>query len=152
MNEWMFLLTLAVVFLGLFLGIALAFIAPEELKKGRKYFKWLKTVLLLVIIGIMVYFKINLFLVAMNVFLITLFYLYGIEYWVLSFVLSVSAVSNEAFFLQSSMIFIYGLPEGTLFAEKLIKKKKTEILTRAFRHYNWFLIFGIIMLLVSMAV
>lgn len=150
MNELMFLAILVVIFLGIFVGVALALIAPEELKKGRKYFMVLKTVLLLAMIGVMIYFKINLFLAALNVFLLTLFYLYGREYWILSFLLSVSAVNDKAFFIQSSLIFIYGLPEGSLFAEKIIKKKKTEIIFKAFTRYNLFLIFGIIMLLASM--
>ncbi len=150
MNELAIILTLVVVFLGLFIGIALAFIAPEELRAGRKYFKWFKTILLLLMIAGMVYFGVDLYLAVLNIFMLAAFYMFEKEYWVLGFVLLSSNVSSEAFFIQSALAFVYGLPEGTLFAENIIKKKKTEILFRAFKHYNWFLVFSIIMFLISL--
>ncbi len=150
MNELTIILDLIVVFLGLFAGVVLAFIAPEELKAGRNYFKWFKTILLIMMVALMIYFGVDLYLVALNVFMLAFFYLFEMEYLVLGFVLLSSNVGSEAFFIQSALAFIYGLPEGTLFAEKIIRKKRAEILFRAFKHYNWFLVFSIIMFLISL--
>ena len=51
-----YLLTLVVVFLGVYAGALLAFIAPEELKAGKKYFRGLMHSLVGFIAALLVYF------------------------------------------------------------------------------------------------
>ena len=54
------LYTSLIVSFGLFCGVFLAFIAPEELKEGKRYFVFLRSVLLLatiILIGLLFYLK-----------------------------------------------------------------------------------------------
>ena len=53
---WMYYLA----FIGLILGAILAFFVKEELEPGKKYFKWLKKIALIIIIVMLVYFSFQL--------------------------------------------------------------------------------------------
>ncbi|MBR9683265.1 hypothetical protein GOV03_01875 [Candidatus Woesearchaeota archaeon] len=118
---------------GFLVGLLLSFIAPEELKPGKKYFILIKRILF-----VMLFFTINLFLYQANQ------YFYLIPFTILALVLFVIELKNSSwhweglnylifivpYFLNTdstfrlvlpSLLFLYGLPAGTLFR---IKRKK----------------------------
>ena len=84
--------------LGVFSGVFLAIISPEELRDGKKYFIFLRNILILAIIAL----------------LIISFY-----------------TKTQLNILLAALIFLVGLPMGTLSAQKQIKKKWYKLLIRA---------------------
>lgn len=119
-------------FIGFVIGIILSLIAPEEMKDGKKYFIILRAIIFVFIIFItceILGFHI-LVSTALSL-LIILFVLYKktehINYFfyiILGVVFAISYIQQELFILQASLIFIFGLPSGSLFKmeRKLIKK------------------------------
>lgn len=128
-----YLLTGIIAFLGLGAGIALAYIAPEELKDGKKYFILLQNFLLALILFFLLYFyRFNIILnIAFSLALLLLLFFYlntktsqkirYIDYVFLGIVFYLSAKNTNLFLLQSALMFIYSLPAGSLLFN--IKKK-----------------------------
>ena len=112
--------------LGIVGGIALAFIAPEELQDGHRYFIWLKRSLLLIIIGISAFYLRQQQVMLMMIMVI------GIIVVILNLSISWKALEiiNYVFFgiiyfsdknmesLLAAAVFLYGLPLGSLLEEK----------------------------------
>lgn len=108
---------------GLLFGLALAYIAPEELKAGKKYFLWLKRIILIALAAAAVYFSAILLsrIVFGLVFLMVLFADFKFnshlkEIFIYpSFIASYFFIAGaEGKLLIASLIFLYGLPAGTL--------------------------------------
>ena len=112
---------------GVIFGIILANIAPEEILPGKKYFLWLKRILLF---SIFLFIGYNIFLVEKYLLLILLLLLlilfilelklesnyYEIGYYFI-FILAYVFLSST---ILAVLIFLYGLPTGTLlFKNKL---------------------------------
>lgn len=146
-----FLLSAIVVFLGLVVGAILAFIAPEELKPGEKYFSIFRRALLLSITIIFAYqyFTEVWLILLMVVFIGYSFYLFHFAkqkskermiYFLLGFILFLAYKDRAIFLIQSTIIFLYGLPEGTLFAKEFIKNKRLFVVKKLFLCYWPFLL------------
>lgn len=119
--------------IGIFVGIALTFIAPEELKTGNKYFIIFRRSLF-ILISLLIGFY---FFQAQQFLYLSLFVLLAGILFFLDFKLknNWNYVSHYLLFLMSyflnqninfhlilvSLIFLYGLPTGTLL---MVKKKK----------------------------
>lgn len=117
-----YLLVLIITFAGVLTGGVLALLSPEELKQGEKYWKILKWALLILIIAVLFYFSGNIFFAAAIAALLVILKILKREYPALAFVLFLS--SKESFLLiAASLIFIYGLPSGTLDAKPIVGKK-----------------------------
>ncbi len=135
-----------VVGLGLFSGVFLALIAPEELKAGKKYFILLRTVLFVAIVALLVfsYYRINMIITIICLLSLLDLFLNKISdiirFALLGLFFYLSAPLNQLFVLISVLIFIYGLPAGTLLAHKIIKKKWYFIILRTFIPYLTFLL------------
>ena len=135
------MLDLIVSYSGFLAGIILSIISPEELKPGRKYF-W---VLQLLLFGLLLLVPLYIILMERRFFLfagvmiaslsllwirIKQFVLWAEAVYYLFFTvlfLFVSASPQRLLFL--SLLFLYGLPTGTLFRWQLIEqheKKKTK--------------------------
>lgn len=144
-----YFLAAVVCFLGLIFGAFLAFIAPEELEKGRKYFIILRNVLLALIFIFMIYFWRSYWIVVIFValLLLNLFKLEYTSYMLLAIVLYISSKNIGFFLTESLLIFLYGFPTGTLFAYKFIKEKKIFIIKKLVLSYIWFLILAIVLFL-----
>ena len=149
-------LTNLIVFFGLIIGIILAYIAPEELKDGKKYFIFLQNFLLLLILFFLLYlYKFNLalnILISLALFFLLYFYLNNkkhqkikyIDYAFLGIIFYLSAKNTSLFLVQSALIFIYGFPAGSL----LLKIKKKNILKVFLRNVSFVVIsLGIFLLL-----
>lgn len=147
-------LTLLVSFLGLFMGMALAFIAPEELKAGRKNFVLFTRIIFAVILALLLlYFNIHwLFVFLFVVGYFALDYNYRIDeryvYALMAAVFILSAGNTTLLILEASLIFMYGFPAGTLFSEKLVKKSIFAAAGKLFLNYMHYLVICALPLLV----
>jgi hypothetical protein len=116
-------------FLGFPIGIFLAFVSPEEMSDGKKYFFLLQNfILVLIIFFLFDFHNLNIFLSIFLTISIFLFVLYSSFkhkifslYMLLAFFLAFSRVDDYLFAIVASLIFIFGLPTGSLLAPK--KKK-----------------------------
>ena len=140
-------------FLGLLVGMILAFTAKEELEPGKKYFQLLqKLTLLLIVIFLLNFFNINIYLriiiYILFIFLMTLNIKSQIIYPVLGVVFFLSLRDINLFTTNSILIFLYGFPTGSLFAKKLIKKRKLFVLKNIFLNYFWFVAIAIALKLI----
>ncbi len=127
---------------GLALGYLFAFLAPEEVKPGEKYFRWLKRALLLVFVVVMGY---GFFREGMMIYLVVFtavgLAVGGLDLFKLKklpgsggtseslVVLGSYAFFAVAYFLTAefsvrlllaSLIFLYGLPAGTLLRKGIL--------------------------------
>ena len=101
--------------IGLFIGGLLSYISPKEMKDGEKYFKLIcfATIITLIIVGFVYSFNIWLFIIGLilGIFFYNEYLYFGI--------FSVSMlISGRNPILVSSLIFIYGLPSGSLLYHK----------------------------------
>jgi hypothetical protein len=146
-----YILTLIVSFFGIISGTVLALIAPEELKKGEKYWKILSWIIFIIILASVFYFsKANILWPALICVVLVILKIFKKEYPALAFVLLFSYFENFLF-LAGSLIFIYGLPEGTLNAKQMVNmknagKKITEAILHSVKKNILYLIFGFILL------
>ncbi len=125
-----------IAFSGLFLGMLLAQIAPDEVKPGKKYFSILQYMLSTAIAIVLLYNVINsqgqyLAIVASFAVGIILAMLLKIKYIYLGIGLFSSALAKDVFALLASLIFIYSLPTGTLLVRKKVRLLLTSILAFA---------------------
>lgn len=121
-------LVLILSFLGLLGGVIVSFFTKEELKPGEKYFLLLEKVLLLAVSFTIIYYTGEFFLfLALGVlagFIFRKAYFY--------FGLALPLASETLLVLLSSLVFVFGLPHGTLLASKSkIKDVKKELIISA---------------------
>ena len=140
-------------FLGLLVGMLLAFTAKEELEPGKKYFQLLqKLTLLLIVIFLLNFFNINIYLriiiYILFIFLMTLNIKSQIIYPVLGVVFFLSLRDINLFTTNSILIFLYGFPTGSLFTKKIINKRKLFVFKKIILNYFWFVVIAIILKLI----
>ena len=111
---------------GIVFGLALTYIAPEEIQPGKKYFIFLKRILFVLISGTIIYsfaVSINVPLLLLSLaFLLPLFMVdFKIKrkeaYWLhyLFFVIAYFFISEvQLKIILASLIFLYGFPVGSL--------------------------------------
>jgi len=137
-------------FSGLLVGMLLAFTAKEELEPGKKYFLLLqKLTLLLILIFLLNFFNINLYLritiYILFICLMTINIKSQVIYPLLAVVFFLSLKDMNLFIINSILIFLYGFPTGSLFAKKLIKKKKLVVFKKILLTYSWFILIAIVL-------
>ncbi|MFC1742321.1 hypothetical protein ACFL3V_07335 [Nanoarchaeota archaeon] len=151
--------TLLFSFLGVYVGAILAFISPEELKPGRLYFKALMNTVLIFLILILLYsYNANIFLLILLGVAASVFLYYTSEetpinqiaYFLLGIALFFSTKSEDLFITTASLIFIYGLPLGSLFVARRMKKSKSTILTDLILNFSLYIIVALMMNLVAL--
>ena len=139
MNVLNYSLAAIISYLGLSIGLILAIIAKEELKAGKKYFILLQKAILLLIFIFLIYFLkfnlINLIIVLLFIFIYLIKYYWNKRinesfyiYLILSIIFYISSKSLNLFIIESSLIFLYGLPTGTLLTTKNKKESIINIL------------------------
>jgi len=116
-------------FFGLILGMILIKIAPEEQKPGKKYFILLQNLFFTISIILFLYFlKINsgiIFLIAISL----IIYLSKIKikdyfrkseflYFLLAIIFFLSSKNTSSFLTESVIIFLFGMPTGSLLFNK----------------------------------
>lgn len=117
-------LIFALSFFGLLAGIIIAFFTKEELKPGSKYFMLLEKVILLSISSVIVFFVRDFFLF----FILGLFAGFVFRKTYFYFGLALPLVSKSFLLILSSLIFVFGLPNGSLLYFKLKKKFVKELI------------------------
>ncbi|MBS3124124.1 hypothetical protein J4437_05840 [Candidatus Woesearchaeota archaeon] len=137
-------LALLVSLLGLVLGFVLAYLAPEEIVTGRKYILGVKTLINLIIIIIIFYslrgnliLAIPLLILSLILLLVNIVsknkYMDGINYlyfsgaYIIMQIIPPFEFNQQYKMLLLSLIFIYGLPTGSLLWEKITTTKKRKI-------------------------
>ena len=130
------LLVPIIIFLGFPLGLFLSFVSPEEMKSGKKYFKLLQNILLVLILFFV--FDYYLLPLAISIFItvvvfLVLFYWQNkyksiIIYMLLAVFIYLSSKHPSLFALESSLVFMYGLPAGSLI--KCRKKESINIIAK----------------------
>ncbi|RME54732.1 hypothetical protein D6777_02895 [Candidatus Woesearchaeota archaeon] len=112
---WKFFIPL-ICFLGYFFGIVLAKISPEEMAPGKKYFKAFKIILILLLGALSAYYGKYLLFIILG---LVLGYFIPALYFYLGLLLVAAFLSSsELLVMFSSLIFIFGLPSGSLDASK----------------------------------
>ena len=130
MNLLTEILILIVSFAGLICGYILALIAPEELRAGKEYLRWGRR-----IIFVLLFFVFNYFLYLSNYYLIIPFTIIAVVLFSLEFVKTkrIYELFNYLLFavfyflvaektIIAGLIFLYGLPVGTLLRRILNKE------------------------------
>lgn len=117
-------------FSGLFAGFALALIAKEELEAGKGYFIFLKDLIFSLIVFFLLFFnKLKPWLSILAALFIFIFLsktkISPIATYLFSALIFNSALRSllKVFVLEASLIFIYGIPIGSLTAYELKNKK-----------------------------
>jgi len=103
-------LVLILSFLGLLAGVIVSHFTKEELKPGKKYFRLLEKVLLLAISFIIIFYAGDYFLFLIFGLLAGLIFRKVYFY----FGLALPLASETFLVLLSSLVFVFGLPHGTL--------------------------------------
>jgi hypothetical protein len=129
MNSLTVALSSIVAVSGLGCGVALAYIAPEELKDGKKYFIALQKI----IASLIIYFFLRLFgihylisAIAVLVFFLShwysntekIKYYSEITYGIFALILFAAQKNANYFFLTAILIFLYGFPTGSIEMQK----------------------------------
>lgn len=110
-----------IAFLGLAIGVIIAYFTKEELKPGKKYFSLARKLILIILIGVFVYFStfnlyffLNLVIGFITGHVLRKIYLYLSLAIVLAF-----RLNNEILMLVLSLVFIFGLFEAALMEKKI---------------------------------
>jgi len=139
-------------YLGLIVGNILIFMAPEELKPGKKVFIFLRMILGLSMFIILLTYYLGdpIVFAGIILLLILIFALYWknimseyYEYVILSIIFFLSYTNQTLFIIESLLIFIFGLPTASLYTNY---KKKKESIVRSL-HYSYFIVLVSIMYL-----
>lgn len=121
-----FSLGIIVSYLGLYVGLALAKISPEEIKPGRRYFMLLEKILFIIIMAVALY---GLFTSAKFIYFSLLliaaviaFFIKKMKFHSYYILFAILASFNDMILI--SLIFVISLPIGTLLADKVTQPLK----------------------------
>lgn len=151
-----YLLMLLITFSGLFVGMILAYIAPEEMKPGEKHHKFIQTILFSAFLGVYAYHALSSWIFGVIVFIVL-----GIlltykkissraAYLFFGIVIAFSTEIKQILILESIVVFFYGFVTGTLFMKNKINKPKLEVLSRLILNYGFYFILPIAIYLINL--
>ncbi|HLC87338.1 MAG TPA: hypothetical protein VJH65_03635 [Candidatus Nanoarchaeia archaeon] len=116
-----------IAFSGLIFGILLSKISPEEMKSGKKYFNYLKKIALAVLVISLIFLTAPFswyVLLGLIIGYISALLLKRVYFFLgLALLLSFLTFNPNFTLLVSSLIFIFGLPLGSLINMELKKRK-----------------------------
>lgn len=153
-----YILILITCYLGIIGGYFLAIIAPEELKKGRKYFVFLGKIIIILIISFLIWHQGINYFTGFYMALILLVCILSERYMeyiypLTAIALFLSKESMESLIYQSSFIFILGMVMGSLFMAEHEKNEKIEnkikLFFLLFLRYIFFVIIGLLFCFIS---
>jgi hypothetical protein len=148
MNLILFLIAI-ISFLGFPFGLLLSILSPEEMKSGKKYFELIQNLLLTFILFFI--FDYYLFPLLLSI-VLTITVFLSVFCWKsknkgpffyssLAILLFLSSKNTALFAMESSLIFLYGIPTGSLIQHK--NEGYIKIITK----HSTFLILFILLLL-----
>ena len=147
-----YILLSVVSYTGLFCGVVLAFIAPEEQRPGRNYFLFAQKILLGTIVMVLLTLNPNIYTLAISVILLTMIFFRNLNNYVAYFLfvpaLYLSINNTPLILIVSTQVFLYGMLTGTLIVQP---KKLNEAVKSCLRfaYYPLILFFIFILPLVS---
>ena len=148
-----YFLSSTVVCLGLVIGILLGILSPEELVPGRRFFIARKKILLILLLILpfytLLFNSIILVVIATGIFGALILWKdfdYIFLYPLFAFLLHYSASVPIFFLIQSSILFVMGVPVGTL---TLTKKERKLHIVNAFVSVFLFLALALLLNLSS---
>ena len=154
-----YILTTVLAFSGVYVGALLALMAKEELKPGRAYLKAFENTLLVFIFLILLYSYDANIIVIILLGIVASVFLYlttnktpvnQIAYFLLGIALYFSTKSTDLFIMTATMIFLYGLPIGSIYVSRRLKKSKKTIFTDLILHFGLFVIVALMTNLIGM--
>jgi hypothetical protein len=149
----MYLGALLVAFSGIYFGAVLGFMAYKEIKPGRHYLMGLENTLLIFIILMVLnaYGAPILLLALLGVALAVFLFMTTantpvnqIAYFLLGIAFYFSTKTTELFVMTAILIFLYGLPLGSLYVARHEKQSKGVILSDILLKYFFFILAAII--------
>ena len=135
-----YILAVLITYFSLFFGVILARLTKEELKPGKKYFEFVKSIFLIAIIGIALFISLinkQWIILGIIIFLSIILLVKkkrkeNCIYILLGLIMFYSSNFINMFLLECSLIFIYGLITGTLIASRLLSKEKRFVMKKVF--------------------
>lgn len=150
-----YLILLVLVFLGLFLGLLIGYVAKEELKPGKKYFDIFKHVLFIAILIVFFVKNWSVLFVMVIAALIIIFsfsrYRETLYYYALAVIFFLAWRFN-GFALLAPLIFLYGFPVGSIYLHNHLKQKKKKVVLGLLEQYAGFLITGVLLGLLGLVI
>lgn len=145
------LLTVIIVFLSLYFGVGLAYIAKEELEISRKYFDLTKKALFIIIICALIYknytstIKLVFSILAMTIYFVSL---NKKVHDILTYaVFALALYFSIQDLMIPSLMFIYGLIQGTIITQEAFKTRRenklSKIIKTIFIRYVWLIVINI---------
>ena len=139
-------LTACLMFASVFIGIALAKIAKDEVKQGKKYIAVFQKILLFLIFFFAIVFSES--MIARILIGVVLIYLFSSKFSFNDIIAYCSFGLIYALFSANyiilALIFLHGFPAGTLLAEKC----KTSSVQNAVSRYIWIIPVAVLLFLV----
>ncbi len=154
-----YLVTLLFTFSGVYVGALLAFIAPEELKPGKQYFKALMNTLMVFMALILLYsYGANLFVLILLgvVASVSLYFtsettpINQLAYFLMGVAYFFAAKNMDLFIIIASLIFIYGLPLGSTYVGRRLKRSRKMVLTDILLNFGFFVIVAMMTNLIAL--
>lgn len=146
-----YILATLITFSGLFVGLILAIIAKEELKPGKPYLILLQNLVFSLIIFFLLFFNNLAIWLAILMALLTFIFLLKSKINPIATYLFLALIFNAAlrsllkvFVLEAALIFIYGIPTGSLLTYKL-KNKKLKTIKNILIKYGIFILIAILL-------
>lgn len=141
------------VFLGLFVGVIVAFIAKEELKPGKYYFIFLQRAFFSAAVGFIFLFNNIPITISIIISLLILFLVYKtkmnifLSYLILAFLFNAAFRNTlSAFVVVASLIFLYGIPTGSLLVYE--NRNKIKLIKEILLKYGIFVPISLVLFLI----
>jgi hypothetical protein len=143
-----YLVLSVIVFLGLFIGLLISYLAEEELKPGMQYFDWLRHLIFVVILVLFFVKNPSWLLIIIIALLIIIFSLSRhretLYYYALA-IISFLSWRYNGFVLITPLIFLYGVVLGSIYLYNHVREKKKKIVLGLLYKYAGFLINSILL-------
>jgi hypothetical protein len=148
-----------IVFSGIIVGVVLGIIAPEELRPGKQYMKVFQNIVFaLAVLILMFMFELPIWAILVAAIVVTVAELLYFDsdisiaaYTVFALLFFISSKQQSIFVVESSLIFLYGLPTGSMYLLDNLKKSSAVIFADIFLNYGIFIVIGLITNLVRIA-
>jgi hypothetical protein len=149
-----YFLGLVIIFAGLIVGMILGFIAKEELKPGKKYLSLLQKFILAAVFIIAIIYSPHIALKTVLAGILVYLFIFKFSfndiftYGIFGFLFYVFINNLNLTLLLSSLMFLHGLPIGSLMTEEMKKQDYRSILKSIIYRYVWIIIVGMALFVV----
>lgn len=143
-----YILLSIVSYIGLFCGVLLAFIAPEEQRPGKNYFLFARKIILGTMVMALLILAPTIYIFATSVILLIMMFFRNLNNYIvyLLFVPVIYLSINNSFLILiiSTQIFLYGMLTGTLIVQQ---KKHLDAVKRCLRFSYYPLMLSLLFIL-----